>query len=205
MVTAQNLRKNAVITADTPGFVVNRVLAKLLGEAMYAVDNGTSFEVVDEAIAPLGLPMPPSQLLDLVGLKVGAHVLDTHHAAFPDRFYRSENLHKLADYGKLLDKDDKGKVKGFDKGALKIVSGGKNPLTADEILTRLQDGLADEVHRMLEDGVVAAPEDIDLCMILGAGFPFQMGGLTPYLDRVGASERVFGDTFHHPPVKGVGA
>jgi 3-hydroxyacyl-CoA dehydrogenase/enoyl-CoA hydratase/carnithine racemase len=204
MVTAQNLRKNAVITADTPGFVVNRVLAKLLGEAMHAVDNGTSFEVVDEAIAPLGLPMPPSQLLDLVGLKVGAHVLDTHHAAFPDRFYRSENLHKLADYGKLLDKDDKGKVKGFDKGALKIVSGGKDPLTADEILTRLQDGLADEVHRMLEDGVVDAPEDIDLCMILGAGFPFQMGGVTPYLDRVGASERVFGDTFHHPPIKGVG-
>jgi 3-hydroxyacyl-CoA dehydrogenase/enoyl-CoA hydratase/carnithine racemase len=205
MVTAQNLKKNAVITADTPGFVVNRVLAKLLGEAMYAVDNGTSFEIVDEAIAPLGLPMPPSQLLDLVGLKVGAHVLDTHHAAFPDRFYRSENLHKLADYGKLLDKDDKGKVKGFDKGALKIVAGGRNALTADEILTRLQDGLADEVHRMLEDGVVAAPEDIDLCMILGAGFPFQMGGVTPYLDRVGASERVFGDTFHHPPVNGVGA
>ena len=204
MVTAQNLKKNAVITADTPGFVVNRVLAKLLGKAMYAVDNGTSFEVVDEAIAPLGLPMPPSQLLDLVGLKVGAHVLDTHHAAFPERFYRSDNLHKLAEYGKLLDKDDKGKVKGFDKGALKIVSGGKNPLTADEILTRLQDGLADEVHRMLEDGVVEAPEDIDLCMLLGAGFPFQMGGVTPYLDRVGASERVFGDTFQHPPIKGVG-
>ncbi|MFD4420136.1 3-hydroxyacyl-CoA dehydrogenase NAD-binding domain-containing protein [Agromyces sp. NPDC058484] len=205
MVTAKNLKKNAVITADTPGFVVNRVLAKLLGEAMHAVDNGTPFEVVDEAMAPLGLPMPPSQLLDLVGLKVGAHVLDTHHAAFPDRFHRSENLHRLADHGTLLDKDDKGRIKGFDKGALKIVSGGTSPLSTDEILTRLQDGLADEVHRMLEDGVVAAPEDIDLCMILGAGFPFQMGGVTPYLDRVGASERVFGDTFHHPPVRGVGA
>jgi 3-hydroxyacyl-CoA dehydrogenase/enoyl-CoA hydratase/carnithine racemase len=205
MVTAKNLKKNAVITADTPGFVVNRVLAKLLGEAMYAVDNGTPFEVVDRAIAPLGLPMPPSQLLDLVGLKVGAHVLDTHHAAFPDRFYRSENLHRLADHGTLLEKDDKGGIKGFDKGALKIVAGGTSPLTEDEILARLQDGLADEVHRMLEDGVVAAPEDIDLCMILGAGFPFQMGGVTPYLDRVGASERVFGDTFHHPPIRGVGA
>ncbi len=61
-------------------------------------------------------------------------MLDTHHAAFPDRFYRSENLHKLADYGKLLDKDDKGKVKGFDKGAMKIVSGGKHPRSADDIL-----------------------------------------------------------------------
>ncbi|MDQ0892527.1 3-hydroxyacyl-CoA dehydrogenase NAD-binding domain-containing protein [Agromyces ramosus] len=205
MVTAKNLRKNAVITADTPGFVVNRVLAVLLGEAMRAVDAGTSFATVDEAIAPLGLPMAPSALLDLVGLKVGAHVLDTHHAAFPERFYRSENLHKLADYGKLLDKDDKGRVKGFHKGAMKLVAGGNHPKSADEILVTLQDGLAREVHLMLESGVVAAPEDIDLCMVLGAGFPFQMGGLTPYLDRVGASERVFGDTFHHPVIRGVGA
>jgi 3-hydroxyacyl-CoA dehydrogenase len=205
MVTAKNLKKNAVITADTPGFVVNRLLAVLLGEAMRAVDEGTSFETVDEAIAPLGLPMAPSALLDLVGLKVGAHVLDTHHAAFPERFYRSENLHKLAEYGKLLDKDDKGRVKGFDKGALKIVSGGTQPRSADEILVALQDGLAREAHLMLEGGVVDAPEDIDLCMVLGAGFPFQMGGLTPYLDRVGASERVFGDTFHHPAIRGVGA
>ncbi|GAA1951322.1 3-hydroxyacyl-CoA dehydrogenase NAD-binding domain-containing protein [Agromyces allii] len=205
MVTARNLKKNAVITADTPGFVVNRLLAVLLGEAMKAVDEGTSFETVDKAIAPLGLPMAPSALLDLVGLKVGAHVLDTHHAAFPDRFYRSENLHKLAEYGTLLEKDDKGKVKGFDKGALKIVAGGKNPRTAEEILVALEDGLAREVKLMLDDSVVAAPEDIDLCMILGAGFPFQMGGVTPYLDRVGASERVFGGTFHTPPVRGVGA
>ncbi|AWB86496.1 3-hydroxyacyl-CoA dehydrogenase NAD-binding domain-containing protein [Mycetocola zhujimingii] len=203
MATAKALRKNAVITRDTPGFVVNRVLAKVLGEAMYAVDSGTSFATVDEALAPLGLPMPPSQLLDLVGLKVGAHVLDTHHEAFPDRFYRSENLHKLAEYGTLLEKDSKGKVKGFDKGALKIVSGGKQPLQADEILRRLEDGLADEIHRMLEDHVVEGPEDIDLCMILGAGWPFQMGGITPYLDRTGASQRVFGGTFHDPEIRGI--
>lgn len=203
MVIAKKLRKNAVITADTPGFVVNRLLAVLLGEAMRAVDEGTDFATVDEAMAPLGLPMSPSVLLDLVGLKVGAHVLDTHHKAFPDRFYASENLHKLAEYGTLLEKDAKGNVKGFDKGAMKIVAGGSKPQKADVILTRLQDALANETHLMLtENPVVSAPEDIDLCMILGAGFPFQMGGLTPYLDRVGASQRVFGDTFHHPPVQG---
>src|SRR3954452_3376491 len=151
MVTAAALKKNAVITADTPGFVVNRVLAKILGDAMHAVDDGTPFDVVDEAISPLGLPMAPSALLDLVGLKVGAHVLDTHHAAFPDRFYRSENLHKLAEYGTLLEKDAKGKVKGLDKGAAKILSGGKNPWTKEQILRTLEDGLADEIHRMLAD------------------------------------------------------
>ncbi len=203
MVTAEKLRKNAVITRDTPGFVVNRVLAKVLGEAMHAVDTGTPFEVVEEAARPFGLPMTPFELLELVGLKVGAHVLDTHHAAFPDRFFESENLHKLAELGHIFERDGKGKIKGIDKKALAIVKGGTTPMTAKELQTRLEDGLADEIHRMLEDDVVAAAEDIDLCMILGAGYPFQMGGVTPYLDRVGASERAFGGTFHTPPIRGV--
>ncbi len=207
MAIAKKLRKTAVITRDTPGFVVNRVLAKLLGEAMHALDAGTPFETVDHALDSFGLPMTPFELLELVGLTVGAHVLDTHHAAFPDRFYRSENLHKLAEYGKILERDAKGNIKGIDKGAQKIVSQGQTPgsapLTGAEILTRVQDGLADEIHRMLEDGVVHGAEDIDLCMILGAGWPFQMGGATPYLDRVGASERVFGATFHDPQIRGV--
>lgn len=202
MVTAAKLRKNAVITADTPGFVVNRILAKLLGEAMHAVDTGTPFEVVDASIKPFGLPMTPFELLELVGLKVGAHVLDTHHAAFPDRFFESANLHRLAEHGKIFDRDAKGKIKGYDKEAVEIVAGGTSPMTGEELLRRIEDGLADEVHRMLQTPVVAAPEDIDLCLILGAGYPFQMGGVTPYLDRVGASERVFGDTFHHPPIRG---
>jgi 3-hydroxyacyl-CoA dehydrogenase/enoyl-CoA hydratase/carnithine racemase len=203
MVTAAKLYKTAVITADTPGFVVNRILAKLLGEAMHAVDTGTPFEVVNTANAPLGLPMTPFELLELVGLKVGAHVLDTHHAAFPERFFESDNLHRLAEHGQIFERDGKGKIKGFDKKAVKIVSGGTTPMTREEILRRLEDGLADEIKRMLDDGVVAAAEDIDLCLILGAGWPFQMGGATPYLDRVGASERVFGGTFHTPAIRGV--
>jgi 3-hydroxyacyl-CoA dehydrogenase/enoyl-CoA hydratase/carnithine racemase len=202
MVTAARLYKNAVITTDTPGFVVNRILAKVLGEAMHAVDTGTPFEVVEESTKPFGLPMTPFQLLELVGLKVGAHVLDTHHAAFPERFFESQNLHKLAELGHIFERDTKGKVKGIDKKARDIVAGGTTPMTAVELQTRIEDGLADEIHRMLESNVVAAPEDIDLCLILGAGYPFQMGGVTPYLDRVGASERVFDDTFHHPPIRG---
>ncbi|MEP6478287.1 MAG: 3-hydroxyacyl-CoA dehydrogenase, partial [Rhodoglobus sp.] len=71
-----------------------------------------------------------------------------------------------------------------------------------QLQKRIEDGLADEIKRMLDDKVVEAAEDVDLCLILGAGYPFQMGGATPYLDRVGASERVFGDTFHHPPIRG---
>ena len=206
MVTARKLKKNAVITRDTPGFVVNRVLAKMLGEAMHAVEQGTPFETVVAAARPLGLPMDPFVLLDLVGLKVGAHVLDTHHAAFPDRFFESQALHALAEAGVLIEKDSKGEPKGIDKQALKIVSKfvpkGAKPFSEDELRERLETGLADEIKRMLDDDVVAAAQDIDLCMIIGAGWPLHAGGATPYLDRVGASERAFGSTFHSPMIQG---
>ncbi|MDP3209101.1 MAG: 3-hydroxyacyl-CoA dehydrogenase NAD-binding domain-containing protein, partial [Rhodoglobus sp.] len=153
MATAQALRKNAVITADTPGFVVNRILAKVLGEAMHAVELGTPFETVVEAQRHFGLPMDPFVLLDLVGLKVGAHVLDTHHTAFPDRFFESRALHELAEAGVLLEKDAKGNAKGIDKKAVAIVAKhrpeGAQPYSVTELTARLEDGLADEVHRML--------------------------------------------------------
>ena len=204
---AAKLRKTAVIVKDSPGFVVNRVLAKLLGEAMHAVEIGTPFETVVEAQKAFGFPMDPFVLLDLVGLKVGAHVLDTHHAAFPDRFFESAALHELAEANVLVEKDEKGRVKGIDKRAVAIVERHRpadaTPWTLEQLRERLEVGLADEIHRMLEEGVVSAPEDIDLCMILGAGWPFQAGGATPLLDRVGASERAFGDTFHHPAIRGV--
>jgi 3-hydroxyacyl-CoA dehydrogenase/enoyl-CoA hydratase/carnithine racemase len=203
MATASKLRKTAVITSDSPGFVVNRLLAMLLGEAMHAVDEGTSFEVVDHALDSFGLPMSAFELLDLVGLKVGAHVLDTHHKAFPDRFFDSPNLHQLAEEGVLLTKDKNGKPSGFDPRAREIVRGGTTTLTGPQLLSRVQLGLAREIRLMLDEGVVAAPEDIDLCMIMGAGWPFQMGGITPYLDRVGASEQANGAAFHNPPIRGV--
>lgn len=205
MQVAAKIKKSAVITADTPGFVVNRILAKLLGETMHAVDCGTPFEVVNSALKPFGLPMTPFELLELVGLRVGAHVLDTHHAAFPERFFRSDNLHKLAEHGAIFSRKSTGEATGFDKTATKIVSGGKNPMTGPEILRRVEDGLADEIKRMLDEHVVEAVEDIDLCLLLGAGWPFQLGGITPYLDRTGASNRVFSDTFHHPQIAAITA
>jgi 3-hydroxyacyl-CoA dehydrogenase len=63
------------------------------------------------------------------------------------------------------------------------------------VLQRALEGLAQEIRIMLDEGVVAAPEDIDLCMILGAGWPFHLGGITPYLDRAGISAKVTGAPF----------
>ena len=203
-VVARGLGKNAVLTADAPGFVVNRLLAKVMGEAARAVYEGTPLPTVEKAFAPIGLPMTPFQLIDLVGWKVAAHVQDTMAHAFPDRFFASENFHRLAELDEVVEKDRSGRVTGWSKAAERVLKGavGSTPATEDEILRRVQDGLAREIRIMLDEGVVPEVQDIDLCLILGAGWPFIDGGASPYLDREGASERVFDDTFHHPVITG---
>jgi 3-hydroxyacyl-CoA dehydrogenase/enoyl-CoA hydratase/carnithine racemase len=205
LAVAKTLKKTAIITADQPGFVVNRVLARVLGEAMRGVEEGTSFDVVAQGAAPLGLPMSPFELLELVGLPVGAHVLDSHHAAWPERFYPGDGLKKIAEFGHILTRDKKGNATGYDPAAVKLVAPAKKdaaPVDAATMQQRFEDALADEVHRMLEDHVVEHVEEIDLGLILGAGYPFQAGGISPYLDRAGASERVFGGSFHEPLIVG---
>jgi 3-hydroxyacyl-CoA dehydrogenase len=169
------------------------------------VYEGTPLQTVEKAFGPLGLPMTPFQLIDLVGWKVAAHVQDTMAAAFPDRFYASENFHRLAELPEVVEKDKSGRVTGWTKAAQKVLETGSAPSTEATILRRVEDGLAQEIKIMLDEGVVPEVEDIDLGLILGAGWPFIDGGASAYLDREGASERSFGDTFHHPPLRGVGS
>lgn len=204
-VVARGLGKNAVLTGDAPGFVVNRLLAKVMGEAARAVYEGTPLLTVEKAFAPLGLPMSPFQLIDLVGWKVAAHVQDTMATAFPDRFYANANFHQLAELSGVVEKDKNGKVTGWSKAASAVLKGavGSSASSEAEILRRVQDGLAQEIKIMLDDHVVPEVEDIDLCLILGAGWPFIDGGASPYLDREGASERVFGSSFHSPKIVGI--
>jgi 3-hydroxyacyl-CoA dehydrogenase len=201
---ARALGKTAVLTADAPGFVVNRLLAVLMGEAARAIDAGTHLLTVEQAFAPLSLPMTPFQLIDLAGWRVVAHVLDTMAAAFPDRFYTSQNLHCLADLAQVLERDQARRVTGWTAEARDRLTLGSTPLTEPQILRRVQDRLAAEIAIMLDERVVPDAADIDLTLILGAGWPTLNGGITPYLDRQGVSEQIIGDTFHHPPIAGIG-
>ena len=196
-VVAKGLRKTAVLVKDAPAFVVNRLLLRLMGEVQDAFDEGTPAEVADTALAPMGLPMSPFTLAGMVGLPVAQHVSESLHAAFPERFNVSANVQSLIDHGirTLWVKGEDGKQE-IPASTLDVLSFGDTPSTREQLLTRTQDALALEARLMLDEGVVAGPEDIDLCMILGAGWPMFIGGLTPYLDQVGASERVSGKRFH---------
>lgn len=186
------LRKSCVLVKDAPAFVVNRLLTRLLGEVIAAVDEGTPLDVAEHALDPLGLPMSPFLLLQLVGPAVALHVAETLHEAFPARFGVSPKLRALVEAGKTaVYRPDL----TIDPETAAVLAGGDRPSTAGELRQRALAGLAEEIRVMLDEGVVAAPQDIDLCLILGAGWPFHLGGITPYLDRAGLAEKVSGAPF----------
>jgi 3-hydroxyacyl-CoA dehydrogenase len=169
----KKLRKTGVLVRDAPGFVVNRLLARQSSVVTGALDHGNSVEEADEAVLRLGVPMAPSVLLQLVGPKVANHVRHTLHAAWPDRYPLSATLESLADGGEPV-----------------VVE--HAPRTVEELHTAVLEALADESRHILEEGVVAEAADIDTCLLLGAGFPFWLGGITKHLDQTGVSERVIG-------------
>ncbi|MEV1071365.1 3-hydroxyacyl-CoA dehydrogenase NAD-binding domain-containing protein [Micromonospora parva] len=186
----KQLKKSSVLVKDAPAFVVNRLLTRFLGTVFAAVDAGTPLDVANSALDPLGLPMRPLALLQLVGPAVAYHVGGTLHAAYPDRFGVSENLKRIADSGQPIVVDDQ-----VNEDVAKLLVVGDQPLTTEQVRQNALDALAQEIRLMLDEGVVAEAQDIDLCMILGAGWPFHLGGVTPYLDRTGTSERVTGQRF----------
>jgi 3-hydroxyacyl-CoA dehydrogenase/enoyl-CoA hydratase/carnithine racemase len=164
----KKLRKRGVLVRDAPAFVVNRVLTRMTTVLMDALENGNTVEETDEAILSLGLPMAPSVLLQMVGPRVANHVLETLHDAYPDRFPLSPTLANYAD------------------GKDEIVVRGDARRTVEQIREDALDAVADEVRRLLDEGVVDDPADVDACLILGAGWPLFLGGVVTGRGRVPA-------------------
>jgi hypothetical protein len=96
-------------------------------------------------------------------------------------------------------KNEDGSV-GANPAALALVEKGTTPSTAEQVRSRALKALAEEARAMLDEGVVATPAEIDLCMLMGAGWPMHLGGILPYLDREGISESVTGKRFHEKGV-----
>jgi len=204
--TGKKLRKTTILAKDSPSFVANRILGRFLGEVGRIVDEGTPIEVADRAFAGFA-PMPPFVLLGMVGPAVALHNNETLHGAFPQRFYVPEGLRRLVAAGKpgfYIYPEGKSVL---DPEVLALMQAPANPAVLDsgQVRERVLSAMAQEAQLMLDEGVVAAPMDIDLAMITGAGFAFWNGGLTPLLDRTGISEKVNGRRFLLPGVASVPA
>ena len=193
----KELKKTMIICKDAPGFVVNRLLTRFMGEITDAVDEGTSPEVADNAMRSIGFPMSPFQLLDLVGPGVALHVSETLHANLGDRYRISPTMAAMVKEGvrNFYVKNEDGSYSA-NPAALALIHKGDSPSTAEQVRSRALTALAVEARMMLDEGVVSTAAEIDLCMLMGAGWPMHLGGILPYLDREGISEAACGQRFH---------
>ena len=193
---SKTLRKTSILATDSPSFIANRLLGRFMGEVGRIVDDGTPLDIADRAFAGFA-PMPPFELLGLVGPAIALHNNESLYRAFPKRFYVSENLRRLVAAGKpgfYVYPDGKPVLDPEVEALMELPT---SPVVLDRAQVREQvlSALAQEAQLMLDEGVVAAPMDIDLALITGAGFAFWNGGLTPLLDRTGISEGVNGKRF----------
>lgn len=194
---ARKLRKTGVLVKDAPAFLVNRILVKMLVDCLALVDEGASFQEVDDALLALGLPMAPFDLLAMVGMPVALHVMETlNHALGPDRFPLNANFSRIVEAKKTSVYLPGVEPKRVDPDVERLCAkSGETTFHPEEIRERVLSNLARETDLILKEKVVESSKDIDLAMIMGAGWPFFMGGLTMYLDLAGITPRVLQKVF----------
>jgi 3-hydroxyacyl-CoA dehydrogenase/enoyl-CoA hydratase/carnithine racemase len=194
---SKRLKKTAVLVKDSPAFLVNRILTRMLADCLTLVDEGATFQQVDEALLALGLPMAPFELLGLVGPAVAQHVAGTLNRAFgPERFPLNANFKRMVEATKPGVYVSGSKTRQVDPQVESLwVKTGAKEFHSEEIRERVLSNLAREVDLILKEKVVRSSMDVDMAMILGAGWPFFMGGLTMYLDMAGITPKVLQKVF----------
>lgn len=194
---AVRLGKTPVVTRDGPGFVVNRILAPCLNEAGHLLDEGWDALAVDAAWKAFGVPMGPFRLMDEVGLDVVRHAGDAMAQALGDRLAPAPALAALGRTnrtgrkgGRGFYRHRKGKRPVFDTSVyedLGLRRGRRKP-EPKAVQERLVLAMINEAARILDDGIVATAADVDLAMVMGAGFPPFRGGLLKYADDRGTAD-----------------
>jgi len=167
------INKLPLVVKSCPGFLVNRVLAPYLMEAVRRYQLGEPREKIDQAALKFGMPMGPLELMDLVGLDIANHVGEELRLA-PD----TDNvLSSLVRQGKLGKKTGKGFYM-WDKGKPKREEVSYDPAELERLGRELMKPMLDEAERALEDNIVANADHVDAGVIFGTGFaPFRGGPL----------------------------
>lgn len=194
---ALDLGKTPVVVKDVPGFLVNRLLAPYLDEALCLVADGAAPERIDRALKEFGMPMGPCELIDEVGLDIASHAAASMHAGYGARMTPNEFLKPLLEGGDLGKKTGQGIYRYETKNG-RPVKAGLNPrlpaassnraiaLTSREMAERCILAMINEGARAMDEGVTQNAGQFDLATIFGMGFAPFRGGLLAYADSLGA-------------------
>jgi 3-hydroxyacyl-CoA dehydrogenase/enoyl-CoA hydratase/3-hydroxybutyryl-CoA epimerase len=197
---AKKQGKTPIVVKDKAGFYVNRILAPYMNEAAILLLSGEPIDKIDKALVNFGFPVGPMQLLDEVGIDVGAKIGPILQADLGDRFATPSAFSKLLDDGRLGKKSNKGfylygkaakKGKQVDESIYTLLNiSPKGSLSANEIAKRCTYMMLNEAARCFEEGIVRNARDGDIGAIFGIGFPPFIGGPLRYIDKVGAQSVV---------------
>ena len=190
--------KVPIVVNDGPGFYVSRQLGGLMGEFTFMVAEGVDLAKVEEAMMDFGLPMGPATLGDLTGMDINYHVVKTFEKAFGERWKMNpfyERVYQTGCYGRKTGAgwfDYSGekpvpnpKVMAMIENVLKEKGVGPKAMTPKEIVDRMMARAINEAAFMIQEGICDRPQDMDLAMIYGTGFPPYRGGILRYADAWG--------------------
>jgi 3-hydroxyacyl-CoA dehydrogenase/enoyl-CoA hydratase/3-hydroxybutyryl-CoA epimerase/3-hydroxyacyl-CoA dehydrogenase/enoyl-CoA hydratase/3-hydroxybutyryl-CoA epimerase/enoyl-CoA isomerase len=192
---AKKIGKTPIVVRDCPGFLVNRILFPYMNEAMLMLEEGASPRDIDKAATVFGMPMGPITLNDVVGIDTSHYAGQVIATAFPDRVKHPRILGELVAAGRLGQKTGAGffsyakGTRGVDDPALETVLAkcrtGRRSVGMEEITDRLFLPMVTEASRVLMEGIVRDPGEVDMGLILGIGFPPFRGGLLRWADSLG--------------------
>lgn len=194
---ADKIRTLAIVVGDGPGFLINRMLVPYLNEAMELLLDGVPIGAIERAALEFGMAMGPLELLDAIGLDTALRGGLVLREAFPERVVASPLPIALIKAGRLGRKSGAGffaypgagRAMMPDPAIEAIIakwSRPGSPPPPDGLLDRLLLPMLVEATRIIEEGLVADPRDVDLAVLLGLGFPQSQGGLLYWADALGA-------------------
>jgi 3-hydroxyacyl-CoA dehydrogenase len=199
------IRKVPIVVNDGPGFYVSRQLGALMGESTFMLSEGVDPTKVEEAVLDFGLPMGPATLNDLTGIDISYHVGKNFEKAFGERCKMSplfERVYQTGCYGRKTGAgwfDYSGEKPVPNPKVVEVVQNylkekGVKPksMTPKEIMDRMMARAVNEAAYMIQEGICDRPQDMDLAMIYGTGFPPYRGGILRYADAWG-----IGNVYQH--------
>ena len=198
---ALQMGKTPIVVNDCAGFLVNRVLFPYFNGFNRLIEDGVDYKRIDKVMETFGWPMGPAYLLDVVGVDTGAHGAAIMGDAFPDRMKMTDETivevmlaeNRLGQKNGIgfyrYETDKRGKPKkivdpGVDSVIAKVVKR-KAEVTDEEIVDRMMLPMIFECARCLEENIVNTPQEVDMGLLLGLGFPPFRAGALKYADSVG--------------------
>ena len=179
----KTLKKIPILFKDCPGFVVNRILMSGMLKALSLLESGFSVEKIDQALENFGFPMGPCRLLDEIGLDLALQVGMNLNKAYGDRMKVPALLKKMVEEGALGKKIGTGfylHTKKVNPLLKKIIKPSPYKESQKEIVELIITVMYQEAKECLKEKISSSPQEIDLALILGTGFPPFRGGLISY-------------------------